>query len=462
MATKGRRVAALLLGISIIAWIVVLGVVLWEASRNAEVGVLPTAPPTVVTQIALVATATTAPTITASIEPTDLPTTAPSSTVTNTAIPGATPSSTLPSAITATPLILPTAEAIAIQPSATIAPVTDVPITESAAAADTVDTANTAASANGCTPPDGWIAYQVEEGDTLFGFQLGSDNTLDVAAIMAANCLTSKLLSIGQVLFLPPGVAEKSPKADGGSLSLPAGASRVANCPCNIQVRQGWRLEQIAVQIDQTAVSFSGRDFLAVVAASAPIPAEFGFLASRPGGARLEGFMFPGVYTLNNDTTAFSFRDMMLSAFAANVTPDIQAAINANGLSLWEGVNMASIIQRESGDAETQKIIASIFYNRRAREMGLGSFTTLQYALGGSGSWWPRITKANINTDTPYATHRYKGLPPTPISNPGLSAIIAVAYPAQTDYLYMNAKCDGSGNYYARTYEEFQAGLNCQ
>ncbi|MFN8418619.1 MAG: hypothetical protein U0528_05150 [Anaerolineae bacterium] len=89
LATKGRRVAALLLGISIIAWIVVLGVVLWEASRNAEVGVLPTAPPTVVTQIALVATATTAPTITASIEPTDLPTTAPSSTVTNTAIPGA-------------------------------------------------------------------------------------------------------------------------------------------------------------------------------------------------------------------------------------------------------------------------------------------------------------------------------------------------------------------------------------
>ncbi|MFN8418618.1 MAG: hypothetical protein U0528_05145 [Anaerolineae bacterium] len=78
-----------------------------------------------------------------------------------------------------------TAEAIAIQPSATIAPVTDVPITRSAAAADTVDTANTAASANGA-PPDGWIAIRWKKAIRCSGFLSGSNNTLDVAAIMAA------------------------------------------------------------------------------------------------------------------------------------------------------------------------------------------------------------------------------------------------------------------------------------
>ncbi|MFN8418617.1 MAG: endolytic transglycosylase MltG [Anaerolineae bacterium] len=222
-------------------------------------------------------------------------------------------------------------------------------------------------------------------------------------------------------------------------------------------------MEQIAVQIDQTANDFSGRDFPAVVAASAPIPAEFGFLASRPGGARLERLHVPRRLRMNSDTTAFSFRDMM---------PNCSSYWRPRGYSGGDQRERTLAVGRRQHGVDhpaqilacrnTRKIIASIFYNRRAREMGLGSFTTLQYALGGSGSWWPRITKANINTDTPYATHRYKGLPPTPISNPGLSAIIAVAYPAQTDYLYMNAKCDGSGNYYARTYEEFQAGLNCQ
>lgn len=171
--------------------------------------------------------------------------------------------------------------------------------------------------------------------------------------------------------------------------------------------------------------------------------------------------MFPGTYTLEDATSAVDFRDMVLRAFAANVTPDVQAALSSHGLTLWESINMASIIQRESYAAEDQKIIASIFYNRRAKEMGLGSFATLQYALGSAGNWWPRITKANIDTPTPYATHKYKGLPPSPISNPGLTAILAVAYPAQTDYLYVNAKCGGGGSFYARTFEEFQQGLKC-
>jgi UPF0755 protein len=293
---------------------------------------------------------------------------------------------------------------------------------------------------------------------------------------MQANCLTSKLISIGQVLYLPPGAAEQAPKVDdsavtnggndgnGGnaaSVEIPGGPSRAARCPCQLSVRAGRRLEQIAAAVDKVPVGFSGADFLAVTGAGAPVSGEFGFLASRPAGKSLEGFMFPGTYTVQNETSAQGFRDMLLSAFGSNVGGDMQAAFNARGLSVWEAVNYASIVQRESGDAETQKIIASIFFNRRDRGMVIGSYTAVQYAWGGPGNWWPRLTRDLLDRDTPYAITKRKGLPPTPISNPGLSALLAVAYPAQTDYLYMNTKCGGGGNFYARTYEEFVQGLKC-
>lgn len=436
-------IGAILVLIGLAAWIVVGGAVLIDSLFVPTPTIAPTSAPTnVPTQVALV--------------PTETPTTVPSATnaMTDTAAPTLT--ATIPQAVTVTPLMVTT------QAPASEAHLPEVSAT-SQQTAEPVYLIVTATATPACQPPAGWMAYQVTEGDTLFGFQLGSNNTVTVADIMQANCLTSKMLSLGQVVFLPAGVADQSPKVDESSVGgeLPTGPSRAANCPCTITVRQGWRLEQIAALIDRQPVSFSGRDFLAAAGPNAPVSAEFGFLSSRPAGKSLEGFMFPGEYTVENATSAVEFRDMLLRAFAANVTPDIQAALTSHGLSLWEAVNMASIIQRESYTAEAQKIIASIFYNRRARGMGLGSFVTLQYALGSAGNWWPRITKANINTDTPYATHRYKGLPPTPVSNPGLTALLAVGYPAQTDYLYMSAKCDGSGNFYARTYEEFQQGLNC-
>src|SRR5207244_558200 len=142
-----------------------------------------------------------------------------------------------------------------------------------------------------CQPSDGWVAYTVEPGDTLFGFELGSKGQVNVAAIMAANCLKSKLLAIGQTIYLPPGVAENSPKIeDGPAPALPAGPSRAANCPCTIVIRPGWRLEQIAAAIDAVPIGFSGRDFIAATAPGAPVP-DLAFLGSRPGGKSLEGFM---------------------------------------------------------------------------------------------------------------------------------------------------------------------------
>jgi hypothetical protein len=154
-------------------------------------------------------------------------------------------------------------------------PMPTVPATEAAAIAT---------AANGCNTPVGWVAYTVEDGDTLFGFSLGSKGQLSVDAIMAGNCLQTKLLSVGQTIFLPQGVAEQSPKVDSGSggTPLPAGLTRTAHCPCNITIRAGLRLEQVAAAVDAVPVGFTGADFLKTVAPGAPTP-DLAFLHSRPG-----------------------------------------------------------------------------------------------------------------------------------------------------------------------------------
>ncbi|MCC7447345.1 MAG: endolytic transglycosylase MltG [Anaerolineae bacterium] len=371
--------------------------------------------------------------------------------VRNTIVPTVSPALTSPP--------LPTATA-----SATAIPSTVVPPTYTAVPA-TISAAPTfVATANGCPPPQGWIAYTIDPGDTLFGFELGSKGQVKVADIMAANCLKSTLLTLGQVIYLPPGVADNAPKVDDGP-AAPAGnagnqLTRTANCPCSITVRPGWRLEQIAAAVDSTVVGFSGRDFMAAVGPGALVP-DLEFLRSKPAGKSLEGFMFPGTYNLENSTTAVQFRDMLLSAFDAAVDGKMRADSAARGRSFWEIIVIASIIQRESYALHEQRLIASVFYNRLAANKGIQATVTLQYALGRPGNWWPRIVGNTINTDSPYNTNLYAGLPPSAISNPSLDAIRAAVYPEQTEYQYFSAKCEGGGNFYAKTYEEFKQGLAC-
>ncbi len=372
--------------------------------------------------------------------------------------------------LTFTPVVSPAAETTAmlpapiatepptIIPTASLAPMTPTEGHTSGVAATAAPT-----SSSGCgATPAGWTAYTIQSGDTLFGFVVGSKGQLSVDELMADNCLSSKTLSLGQVLYLPPGVADNAPRLDDspGGTSLPAGLTRTAHCPCSITVRAGWRLEQIASAVDTAPVAFTGADYLQSVSASASVPA-LAFLSSRPAGKSLEGFMFPGSYNLTNSTTAAQFRDMLLNAFGANVSGKVQADAAAHGLSFWQAIVLASIVQRESFNASEQKLIASVFHNRLAASKGLGSTVTLQYALGTAGNWWPRVAGAQVNLANPYNTYLVQGLPPSPIDSPSLDAILATVYPAQTNYLYFSAKCGGGGNFYAATFQEFQQGLQC-
>jgi UPF0755 protein len=151
--------------------------------------------------------------------------------------------------------------------------------------------------------------------------------------------------------------------------------------------------------------------------------------------------------------------------FESQVTNELRNGFTNQGLDLCRAITLASIVQREAVLAEEMPLIASVFYNRLNSSDVLASDPTVQYALGynqGQATWWTNpLSLHDLQVDSPYNTYIYAGLPPGPISNPGLEAIQAVAYPAQTSYYYFRSACDGSGHHlFAETFEE-HVGNEC-
>ena len=460
------RTAALLLGGGVLAWIIALAaVVVAMRSADQDQPSVPDAPPQVA-DLPTLAAATHTP-VPTTITPTD--TVTPTATATDVPAAALTPTRTptvmSPGAPTVTPIPLialatgtATPDASSTDASSTDASSTDV--AEPDPAEGEAD-ASGVEQAQACAPPDGWERYVVQPDDTLFAFVLGAENTVTVDDLVAANCLGSRYLSIGQVLYLPPGSAENAPPSQPYVAPEVSGqrGPRAANCPCTISISVGWRREQVADAITASETMFTGADFLAVTGPGASAP--FDFVMDRPAGASLEGFLFPGTYTVQNDTTAEQFRDMMLNEFAANVSSQMRADAAAQGVTFYQALIIASIVQREVRGPETQKLVASVYHNRYRDGNRMGTVVAVQYALGGPGNWWPRVTASGLEVDSLYNTYTRSGLPPGPIDSPGLSAIVAAVYPAQTEYRYHTASCDGTGEVFAVTYEEHLANVNC-
>lgn len=233
--------------------------------------------------------------------------------------------------------------------------------------------------------------------------------------------------------------------------------------PTEITVRivEGWRREQIADWIDQQPdIPFSGAEFLSATGAGVSLPPQITFAGEIPTGATLEGFLFPDTYRLSADATAGELVSKMLSNFDTRVTPQMRLDAAAQGLTLYQVVTLASIVEREAVVADERPTIASIYLNRLSAGMRLEADPTVQYAMGyqaDTGQWWNlNLTQSDyLSVDSPYNTYLYAGLPPGPIASPGLSSIQAVIYPAQTPYLFFRAACDGSGRHlFATTFEE--------
>jgi len=217
----------------------------------------------------------------------------------------------------------------------------------------------------------------------------------------------------------------------------------------------GWRLEEVAASLPTSGFAFTPNQFIQAMETQ---PQQYSFSAELAGSS-LEGFLFPGSYTLPREATAEQLVALILTNFENQVTAEIRTGFANQGMSLYEAVTLASIVEREAVNDEEMPMLASVFYNRLAINQRLESDPTVQYALRYNteqATWWTNpLSLTDLEIDSPYNTYVFPGLPPGPICNPGLAALRAAAFPAQTPYYYFRAACDGSGNHlFAETYEE--------
>jgi UPF0755 protein len=237
-----------------------------------------------------------------------------------------------------------------------------------------------------------------------------------------------------------------------------------------VTIPEGWRMEQVAWLVEEQGL-MRGDDLLAYAATA---QYDYPWLADRPPGASLEGFLFPNTYELPAEATPDNLIDLMLATFDARVAPEIVGRLpgktifdlnlgDYRPITALDVMTLASIVEREAVVDEERPIIASVYYNRldpayvEETALRLSADPTIQYAKGydpETGSWWnPMLPGEGQTVESPYNTFKVQGLPPGPICSPGLASILAVLNPADTDYLYFHAIGDGS-HVFASTLEE--------
>jgi UPF0755 protein len=161
--------------------------------------------------------------------------------------------------------------------------------------------------------------------------------------------------------------------------------------------------------------------------------------------------MFPDDYRLKPGITPPELRDALLQNFNDHIGDAQYQQAAAQGLTMYEVVTLASIVQREAAVADEMGVIASVYLNRLRLPMRLDADPTVQYALGNTrepGNWWPSITQDDYYglsgvPNQSYSTYLNEGLPPGPIATPSLGAILAVLNPATTEYYYFRLGCEG-------------------
>jgi UPF0755 protein len=173
-------------------------------------------------------------------------------------------------------------------------------------------------------------------------------------------------------------------------------------------------------------------------------------LVDKPADATLEGYLYPESFQKHTDTNPTTIVSASLDELQKRLTPDIRAGFVRQGLTVHQGVILASIVEQEVGNTTDRPKVAQVFLTRLKMGMQLGSDVTAFYGAIVNDQ------KPSVLYDSPYNTRLHPGLPPGPISNVTDSSLKAVANPASTDFLFFVAGDDGK-TYFSHTVEEHEA-----
>jgi len=214
-----------------------------------------------------------------------------------------------------------------------------------------------------------------------------------------------------------------------------------------ITIIEGWRLNEMADYLAKEGL-VSKEDFLTAAKVD-NYRGQYDFLKDVKVET-LEGFLFPDTYRIFNNAKADDIIKKMLDNFGRKFTPAMRQEIISQQRSIFEVVILASIIEREVLSDSDKKMVADIFLKRLKAGLGLQSDATINYITGKKTT---RPSAADLQVDSLYNTYKYRGLPPGPISSPGLDSLNAAIYSSQNNYYYFLTDADGQA-VFAPTYQD--------
>ncbi len=238
-----------------------------------------------------------------------------------------------------------------------------------------------------------------------------------------------------------------------------------------VTIIEGWTLTQIAAKFEEVEL-FSADDFLET---TKNFNASAYRMVNKPSDASLEGYLFPDTYRFAKGSTPDDVINKMLENFSARVSSlgvdsagqdfviagyedlEVVGGDNQAGLSLYDVLTLASIIEKEGGGkgpmslAEERALISGVFYNRLLIGQGLESDATVNYITGKNT---PGVSLRDTEINSPYNTYRYAGLPPGPIGVPSLGSIQAALRPTKSDFYYFLHRQPSGEVVFSKTFSE--------
>ncbi|MFN2412155.1 MAG: endolytic transglycosylase MltG, partial [Pyrinomonadaceae bacterium] len=179
-----------------------------------------------------------------------------------------------------------------------------------------------------------------------------------------------------------------------------------------------------------------------------------------PEAKNLEGYMYPSTYNFPRGSTHESVVSALVQQFKKVWKPEWTLRAREINLTPHQIVTIASLIETESGVEAERPIVASVIYNRLRQGIALGIDQTAVYIAKMENRWDGTIHRSDLDSDSPYNTRKYAGLPPGPISSVSESAILAALNPAETDYIYYvrNVQLNDGSHWFYASAAEFERG----
>ncbi len=299
------------------------------------------------------------------------------------------------------------------------------------------------------------VTIVVDEGE---GASSIAQTLVDARLISSTKDFSDQVAKLGSESSLKPGTYVFA-----GGTSVEDIISTLQNGPvrASLTIPEGYRLSEIAQAVATATEGRVSADAFTQAASNASVyAADFEFLESA-GTNSLEGFLFPKTYDITVDATANSIIRDMLTQFGAETSSLDWSYPASQGLSIYQAVNLASIVEKESsGDEQIRAQVASVFYNRLTTSGEpsngfLQSDATTAYEVGHDP------TGDEVHSDSAYSTYTHTGLPPTPICSPSIDCLRAVCSP-NADALgkYYFFYFEGDKYTFSETYEEHQAAFS--